>query len=379
MRRPWPFRGKSQWLIFGLLLLLAAGVWWYRTPLLCWYHLNGLASAGTADRQRWIDAVVGLDVAAVPGLLDLLKRDHPGPCANAEATLAALLQHWGPDDNRTQEVCRRIEQDFLLLSVPGQQAILELYLVRLGSKEGPPAAVFVEAAGRLLPDAAKSADGGVRERALALAEILVEYQPKDHLEAYTALIRQGLADDNPDNRVRAIHLTMHSALRHEANLLQPIKPLLRHAEVKVRRAALLALSMEKPLISAEELMPLLHDPDAEVRKSCVSALYFRGLSDTHIQLARFLTDPKALARLDVIPYLEEKEDVEPGIWLRRLSQDPEQAVRAAAAQAAAYQPVVDLSDRLRQMANDDPSPTVRQLARYYLQLPRPTSELPGAP
>ena len=184
--------------------------------------------------------------------------------------------------------------------------------------------------------------------------MLVEYKPKDHLETYTVLIRKGLTDHHADNRVRAIHLTLHSALEHEADLLKPMVPLLRDPEVKVRRAALLALSRAKPIISAEELMPLLHDPDPEVRKLCVRALYVRELTDSHIQLARFLTDANALARLDVINYLEGADDVEPGVWLRRLSQDPEQAVRAAAVQAAANLPMVDLSDRLLQMAQADP-------------------------
>ena len=164
MRRLWPFRGTTLWVTLGLLLLLAAGVWWFRTPLLSWYYLNGLASAGAADRQGYLDAVVGLDADAVPGLLDLLKRDNPDTCANAEAALAALLHRWGPDDQRTQEVCTRIEQDFATRSIPGQQALLELYIVQLGSKEGRPPVVFVEAAGRLLPVAAVPADAGVRAR-----------------------------------------------------------------------------------------------------------------------------------------------------------------------------------------------------------------------
>jgi hypothetical protein len=41
-------------------------------------------------------------------------------------------------------------------------------------------------------------------------------------------------------------------------------------------------------------------------------------------------------------------------------------VRAAAARAALEQRVRSLADRLEQMAQNDPSPSVRQLAQYYL-------------
>src|SRR5205807_2290532 len=50
--------------------------------------------------------------------------------------------------------------------------------------------------------------------------------------------------------------------------------------------------------------------------------------------------------------------------------DPSAAVRAATARAAADQKQVDLSDRIDQMAQTDPSPTVQQVARYYLSCQR---------
>ena len=56
-------------------------------------------------------------------------------------------------------------------------------------------------------------------------------------------------------------------------------------------------------------------------------------------------------------------------WLRRLSHDPAPEVRVAAIRAASEQTLVDLSDRLDQMARSDPSPTVSQLARYFSRSP----------
>jgi hypothetical protein len=95
------------------------------------------------------------------------------------------------------------------------------------------------------------------------------------------------------------------------------------------------------------------------------ALNSRGLPDSHLHLARLISDPRPSARLQVLHHLRGDTDLEPGVWLRRLSQDPAPAVRAAAVRAAAAQTRADLRDRLRAMAKDDPSPTVRELASHY--------------
>ena len=66
-------------------------------------------------------------------------------------------------------------------------------------------------------------------------------------------------------------------------------------------------------------------------------------------------------------------DLEPGIWLRRLTHDPAPEVRVAAIRAAKEPPLadlqVDLSDRIDQILQNDPSPTVRQQAGYYSGYP----------
>src|SRR5262249_31902261 len=145
-------------------------------------------------------------------------------------------------------------------------------------------------------------------------------------------------------------LALNSALVKETDLLRPVVPLLRAPEAKVRWAALSALGLAKQVLADEELLPLLHDDDANVRRLCEQALDARGLTPEHIQLGRLFSAPRAVARLDVFDYLRETADLEPGVWLRRLSQDRESAVRAAAARAAGEVAVVDLSDRLRQMS-----------------------------
>ncbi len=49
-----------------------------------------------------------------------------------------------------------------------------------------------------------------------------------------------------------------------------------------------------------------------------------------------------------------------------MSHDPKDSVRAAAVRVMSRLTHIDLSDRIDQMARSDPSPSVAQLANYYL-------------
>ncbi len=134
----------------------------------------------------------------------------------------------------------------------------------------------------------------------------------------------------------------------------------------VRRAALLAVGPARDVIHDDQLLPCLHDPDPEVRRLCEIALSGRGLRPEYLELGRLLTDPRPAARLRVLDHLAGSTELDPGLWLRRLSHDPSPSVRVAAMRAMTQQHFVDLSDRIDQMARTDPSPTVCQLAQFYL-------------
>src|SRR5262249_52828824 len=121
------------------------------------------------------------------------------------------------------------------------------------------------------------------------------------------------------------------------------------------------------VIDDEALLASLHDPDPEVRRLCEAALRGRQLLPEHIRLGRLLTDPNPVVRLRVLDDLYKTPELDPGVWLRRLSHDPSPAVRAAAVRAMSQQTLIDLSDRIDQIARSDPSPTVCQLARFYLR------------
>jgi len=355
------FRGKS--ILFLSLLFALAGVgWWQRPPLLAWYYVRGLAGAGDDDRETWVTRVCGLDTAALPSLLACLRRDNSQACANAESALVRLAESWGNGEARLLGLAELVAEGFPGLSACGQQSALELAVVLL--KEQPAAA---QAARRMLAAAAQVTDPGVQARALALAEVLVGGAPGPWPDTLRGMVSAGLKNPDPASRVRAVHLTLHEALRADGDLRAQVVPLLRDPQTPVRRAALLAVGMAQETISEDELLPLLHDPDANVRRLCEGALRGRGLGEDHLQLARLISDARPSARLEVLDYLTGATDLEPGAWLRRLSQDPSPAVRAGAVRAAAAQTQVDLSDRLRHLAQDDPSPTVRQLAAHYCQ------------
>jgi hypothetical protein len=362
--------GGRKWLV-GLLALLAlaGGAWLNRGPLLRWYYLRQLAAASPEDRETWAERVAGLGEAVLPGLLDGLSRDDARACANAEAALASLARTWGRADAHTLDLIEQLSQRFGTLSGPGREASLELVLVLLRPDGGrtPPPAPLVAACGKLLATAAPVTGAGVRVRALALAEVLAEAAPGRWLEVDRELITRGLTEENAECRVRAVRLALQPALRKDNAVLAQMVPLLRDGCVEVRRAAVLGVGLAEQVLADDDLLPLLHDPDAEVRRLCEGALRWRGLSPGHIQMARLISAPGAVDRLGVLRHLQEAEVPDPGLWLRRLSQDADPAVRFAAMAAASANRQVDLSDRLRQMRDTDPSPTVRQWAPYFLQ------------
>jgi len=232
----------------------------------------------------------------------------------------------------------------------------------------PPQPEVVRAAGRLLPEAIRVLDKGVRARTLELAMVLpLDGKQVDLTSIGRELARAHLRDADPANRVRAVQL----AMQPDSGLLPQVVPLLDDKAPEVRRAAMLAVGDAETVIATEDLLRWLHDPDTEVRKMCEAALCGpRKLKPKHLHVGRLLTDSEPSVRLQVLECLGEDSDLEPGVWLRLLSHDPSPAVRIAAIRAAVEYIQVDLTDRIDQMARSDPSPTVCQLARYYLSYPK---------
>jgi hypothetical protein len=370
---------RSKALIVGLVLVLMLGsvVWVERTPLRAWYYVRELAAADEKDQAAWVARVVEMDVTVLPQLIELLHRTDMQPCTNARTALLELVKHWPPGDGRREDFAGLLADGFAGMSPEGQQAALDIQADLAKSTEGSTSSPAVlSAATRVLAGVCRQSEPQVRTHALALAEELVR-QTK-HAEVVSTcqeLVRTCLRDPSASNRLLAVQL----AQRPGIDLQEPLVRLLTDPEAEVRRAALLAVGTSENAIATDDLLPWLHDPDGEVRRLCEKALRSRGLQEDHLKLGRLMTDHRPGTRLEVLDLLSRANDLEPGVWLRRLSHDPSPAVRAAAVRAAAEQRSVNLADRLEQMAQNDPSATVRQLAQYYLSSQKPATKQPVSP
>jgi HEAT repeat protein len=246
------------------------------------------------------------------------------------------------------------------LSEPGALVALQIQEHLVSTSEGLD---LMPAISRILTETSLTANTVVHARALVWAANLIERDTSGELiSASRTLTQKCLGDDTAGNRLQAIRL----ALRPEIDLLEALVPLLSDPVAEVRRAAILALGPVPGVLNTDDLLRWLHDPDAGVRALCADALRSRGLKAEHIQLGRLMTDDRPEVRLQVVERLRTANDLDPGIWLRQLSHDSAPAVRAAAIRAATEQAVGSLRDRLEQMTQNDPCPSIRQLAQYYL-------------
>ena len=323
-------RGKFLLLIVLAMLALTGGAAFsQKTALETWYFAYRLERASEPERQAWADKLVRMDEPAVPRLLGCLRKDDIHLCTTARDSLEKLLAAWGPNDPRSAEMADRFFDAHSTYSLAGQIAALQM-LPELLDNNG------VETA--------------------AKARLIVSTALKDK----TAELR---------------YLGIAVATRAELNLLSAVVPLMDDPEAKVRQAAMSVLGplregsagAEQPLISQDELLRWLHDPDPEVRRICEMSLRgSRGRSERDVRFGRMLTDPDPMERLNLLLDLPD-EDVDLAVWLKRLSEDPNSAVRAGAARVAVERRV-DFADRLEQMTQTDPDGTVRKIAELYRKL-----------
>jgi hypothetical protein len=373
----WTRARKGMLAAAAVTVVLAAAVLWARwTNLRVWYDVRGLAGAQPGERDRWVERVARLDASAVPALLRTLRRDDARACDNVRAALVGLLDRWGPEDGRADALATAVAAEFPGYSAPGQRSVLEMEAECLASARGrTPAPVLARAVGLLRQapvDVGTASFGATLDLA---AELLVQERSAGLVQICRALALRGFADTDPDIRLRALRLGLHPrvALTHQAAAL------LADPAPEVRRAAMLLVGTTPAAITPEQLMGWLHDSDAEVRQLCEQALASQGVRPAHIRLARLKTDPDPRKRLEVLDCLPYMTGLDPAVWVRSLSEDPVPAVRAAAVRAAVELSLVDMGDRVRQMAQTDPAPTLRQICKYYLTCHRPSVPARVAP
>jgi HEAT repeats len=318
--------GPKKLLILLALFGVLGGVgWWQRRPVMAWYYVKQLGQASEENRDGWTANVISLDEAAIPSLLTALDNADKKASANLETALLGLLNDWGPGDARSENLLRELNARF------GSKAVI-----------------------------------------LRLAGMLVEKRPTGPwLVKSREWALEGMLSKDAATRAAAVQIVLRTPFRKETTLLAEVVPLLKDSSVQVRKTALVALGTARELVSDDELITLLHDSNDEVQNLCELALRRRGLQETHIRMARLISDDRPSARLEVLQLLLHAEDIDPGVWLQRLCQDASPAVRAAAVRAAVAQSQVDMRPCLREMAQKDASPTVRQLAGYYLYRAKP--------
>jgi len=356
-------------LIFGFVILIlgiAGALWFQRTPLLLRFYVHRLSGADESHRQTWIKRLTAMGDAAVPPLIDSLRSEDLPVCANAAQALRQLADCWQPSDSRCLDLAERLADALPTRSAAGQLAVLEMhaYLLRKAEKD-PSVLTLVPVAARSIMQVSAQHETSVHDLALAQAFGLIKLSKEPAvLETCRHITRICLRDESPSTRINAIR----AAMRPEVMLLGEVVPLLADGDAEVRRCAVLAVGASPSVIGTDALLPLLHDDSPEVRHLCEQALRSRGLEEQHLKLGRLMTDVLPDSRLEVVDLLRRVQHLEPepAVWLRHLSHDSSPAVRAAAVRAGTEQSASAFRDRLEQMVQGDPSPTVRQIAQYYL-------------
>jgi hypothetical protein len=374
---PAPKRRK-KWLIVGLftvgaLLGTAVVVWVERTPLLTWYYVNGLERTTDHDRALWVDRVAGLGDEAAPAVFASLRRADDGACRNVGAALERWTGQRNGDDPRSAALADHMAKAFGDCSPSGRRVVLEAAVAWFHADDAKPADALLTSCARLVAEAAEVPEDETHAAALSLCSLALDRaeDAKEMLPAGRTLVKKALGDESAIARLRAVQASVHPGM----DMAEEVAGLLKDPSPEVRRAALFAVGpAEEKQVPAKSLLPVLHDADSEVRKVCEEVLRKdRHLSPLCFKIGWCLYHPDPAERLNVLDYLQREGEVEPGVWLRELSHDDSPAVRLAALRAMTQQEIVDLSDRMEQMADGDPSPTVSQTARLYLKMSKPAA------
>jgi len=334
-----------------------------RHDLAIWYHVRSLCKADPQKRDYWIACLENDGEKAVSHLLARMREDSPAVCENVSLALNALIKGHANQRSNNVDFAQTLSEHFQELSTMGQEKVLELSRTLV---EEIPAATGMEPWASLEPVIVEALKAKAEETRCQALEIVAHFMDRfadfETSQLCRNLINKSLADELPRIRIRAIGL----ALRLGPDRVADVACLLNDNVPEVRRAAMLAVGPCGGAIDAEELLRYLHDSDEDVRKLCVEALRSRGLGEEHVKLGRLVSDREPSSRLQVLDLLQQTSDVDSVVWLRRLSHDPSPAVRAAAVRSSAERIGSAFSDRLLQMSQNDPSPTVRQLAAHYL-------------
>lgn len=182
--------------------------------------------------------------------------------------------------------------------------------------------------------------------------------------------------DDPEPGVRFSAVLSLGKLPIDA-MAQPAAALLDDPVPAVRVQLLNSFAHRRDLLTDEAILPMLFDPETAVALAAQIVLRARGLDDEQIALAKRLFHPRAEMRASAIPMVEAREDIDPIVWLLRLSRDDDESVRSQALDALSRRASPDARRRLTEMADSDPSESIRDAARRALD--ELTADLPPLP
>lgn len=364
MRRRW----LAFFVLLGLLALSGVYAWSERHAIFVWHYARQLGTPDAAERARLAEHLAVWEPLAWARLVRQLESADADLCHGSMEVMLTWLRRRSANDPKSEQIASVLVERWDRLSSSGQGEASRL--VRECQAAAPPtrAGAWQTLVVRLL----QKADGQAPEPALPhLLHVgwLTTQQPfsESLLPTLRRLAVTGLGSPAPATRVLAVRLASHHALHAQDQVSALLKGPTLDPAPEVRAIAILSLGAAEGVLPTDDLLPFLHDADAEVRLLAEQALRSRGLGPLHLQLGKQMLHPDVACRAQVPSQVLEMPELDANLWLQRLSQDPAPAVRAAVARAVAEAGEPALRPWLEKLAESDPSPTVQQLARYYLR------------
>jgi HEAT repeats len=344
-------------IVAAVLVAGAIGAW-QATPIRVWWAFRDLRQASAEDREKIAVGFKILGESAVGTLLEGWKSADMETSRLTAMAFAAVAS--GLDVPASERALGIVRRSFDGYSIDGKRAAL-LFAAEMASKPGELSSTVAEIVSDLTTAAEKAPE--LQTSRLLLAGALVGRGDR-WTNAGRTLALAALGDAEGPTRLAAVKVLLHAPLVREQAVLVRLAHSLRDPDPGVRRHSLVAVGEDRDAVTDEQLLPLLHDSDPEVQRLCEMSLRSRGLTDEHLRLAQLISDADPSVRIKVLPLLRQSSDLDRETWLRLLTTDPAPAIRAAAARAAGS--VVPLRSRLAEMAGSDPSETVRDIARFWL-------------
>lgn len=333
-----------------------------------WWRVRQLLAADPQSRAIVMDELARHPSASCRQLAEILVEENdPERAAILGDALSQVGRECGAAaDAAMAQVIEQLVQGHRACPPAGreQAALWAASMLERTPDDSRPTPEFMAGANRLVEMGRVNPEAGPRAATIRLATSLAKVGlTNENLPRFRELARSGIADADPKVQLAAIPLAAMGPL----SMLEELAHCLGSHSAEVRRGALLVLGPNPEVLNEDALLPLLHDPDQQNAALARSALVARGLNDDQIRLGRLIADPNPVHRLEVIDHLDGPAQVDVGMWLKRLSHDTSPAVRSAAARAMAQAGGTDFNERLSQMAEGDPSPTVSRLARHFMQ------------